>query len=240
MPSDPRPARRPPRTAWGATVVGPGAPERALVWGGFPLLGAVAGWLVAATAAWVASLRWIPFRGPFKLVASFPDPQATIGAVAVGIAAGVAVAFLAEQDYLVVTVEDDQVTVGRGDASRRVPRASIGAAFLDGKQLVLLGHATEELARQAGDVDAVRLEGAFLAHGYPWLPGGDPHHDEYRRWVEDAPEESAGANAILRARARTLDQGDEEGAAQLREDLAKLGIVVRDEKKRQYWRRTPS
>jgi Acetyltransferase (GNAT) family len=40
--------------------------------------------------------------------------------------------------------------------------------LLDGKQLVLLGHETDELAREGGDLpDAERLEAPFRAHGYP-------------------------------------------------------------------------
>jgi hypothetical protein len=70
------------------------------------------------------------------------------------------------------------------------------------------------------------------------VPGGDPHKDEYRRWVEDLPDLPAGADAVLKARARALDRGDKEDAAQLRLELGKLGIVVRDEGKRQFWRRT--
>jgi hypothetical protein len=123
-------------------------------------------------------------------------------------------------------------------SSRRVPRASTGAVFLDGKQLVLLGHATDELAREGGDLpDAKRLQAAFLAHGFPWLTA-DPHQDEYRRWVEDLPELPAGADAIFRARARALDRGDKEDAEQLRQELGRLGIVVREVGKRQFWRRT--
>jgi hypothetical protein len=130
----------------GATVVGPPPAERALVWVGFPLIGAGAGWLLKALAGWAASLPWAPFQGPLELVASVPDPYATIGSLALGIVGGLVVAVLAEQDYVRVTVADDQVTIVRGGSSRRVPRASTGAVFLDGKQLVLLGHATDELA----------------------------------------------------------------------------------------------
>jgi hypothetical protein len=109
---------------------------------------------------------------------------------------------------------------------------------VDGKQLVLLGHATQELAREGGDLpDAPRLQAAFQARGFPWLPA-DPHQGEYRRWVEDLPELPAGADAIFRARARALDRGDEEDAAQLRQELGRLGIVVHEQGKRQFWRRT--
>jgi hypothetical protein len=223
----------------GATVVAPPPAERALVWVGFPLIGAAAGWLLKSLAEWATSLPWVPFQGPLELVASVPDPQATIGSLALGVAGGLVVAVLAEQDYVRVTVEDDQLTVTRGGSSRRVPRASVEAVFLDGKQLVLLGHETDELVRVGGDLpDAERLQAAFRAHGYPWVPGGDPHKDEYRRWVEDLPGLPAGADAVLKARARALDRGDKEDAAQLRLELGKLGIVVRDEGKRQFWRRT--
>jgi hypothetical protein len=223
----------------GATVVAPPPAERALVWVGFPLIGAAAGWLLKSLAEWATSLPWVPFQGPLELVASVPDPQATIGSLALGVAGGLVVAVLAEQDYVRVTVEDDQLTVTRGGSSRRVPRASVEAVFLDGKQLVLLGHETDEVVREGGDLpDAERLQAAFRAHGYPWVPGGDPHKDEYRRGVEDLPELPAGADAVLKARARALDRGDKEDAAQLRLELGKLGIVVRDEGKRQFWRRT--
>jgi hypothetical protein len=223
----------------GATVVAPPPAERALVWIGFPLIGAGAGWLLKALAEWATSLPWVPFKGPLELVASVPEPYATIGSLALGIVGGLVVAVLAEQDYVRVTVDDDKVTVARGGSSRQVRRASVAAVFVDGKQLVLLGHATEELDRQGGDLpDVKRLQAAFAVHGYPWAAGGDPHKDDYRRWVEDLPDLPAGANAVLRARARALDRGDEEDAAQLRQELGKLGIVVREEGTRQFWRRT--
>jgi hypothetical protein len=99
---------------------------------------------------------------------SVPDPRAIIGSVALGVAGGLVVGVLAEQD---------------------------------------------------------------------WASGGDPRKDEYRRWVEDLPDLPAGANAILKARARALDRGDKEDAAQLRQELGKLGIVVREESKHRFWRR---
>ncbi|MQA88121.1 MAG: hypothetical protein GEV03_26755 [Streptosporangiales bacterium] len=224
----------------GATVVAQPPGERALVWIGFPLVGAGAGWLLKSVAGWVASLPWAPFQGPFRLIASVADrPLATIGALVVGGVAGLVVAFLAENDYVSVTVGDEQVTLARGGSSRDVPRGSIESAFLDGKHLVLLGHATEELAREGGDLpDATRLEDAFLAHAYPWHPAGDPYKDQYRRWVEDTPDLPGGANALLRARARALGKGDKDDAAELRAEVSKLGVVVRDENNRQYWRRT--
>jgi hypothetical protein len=62
--------------------------------------------------------------------------------------------------------------------------------------------------------------------------------DQYRRWVDDLPDLPASANVLLKARARALDKGDGDEAAQLRADLARLGVVVRDENTRQSWRRS--
>lgn len=108
--------------------------------------------------------------------------------------------------------------------------------FLDGKQLVLLGKSTEELARQGGDLDTKGIRAAFVAHGYPWRDDGDPHKNDYRRWVAGLPDLPAGADALFQARQRALDKGDHEDMAQLRKQLGRMGIVVRDEKKRQHWR----
>jgi hypothetical protein len=224
----------------GRTVVADPRWRRALVWIGLPLLGLPAGWLLESVAGWVASLPWAPFQGPFRLVASVPEPHATIGALAIGGLAGLVLATLAAVDRLTVTVRDDQVSFTRDGVTRTVKRPLVSAVFLDGKQLVLLGPATEELTREGSDLEPNRLRAAFVAHGFPWQADGDPYRDEYQRWVDDVPDLPAGANVLLRARARALDKGDGDEVAQLRADLARLGVVVRDEDKRQYWRRRPS
>lgn len=45
-----------------------------------------------------------------------------------------------------------------------------------------------------------------------------------------------GADALLKARAAALTKGDKDDATELRAELARLGVVVRDEKKRQFFR----
>ena len=225
------------------TVMSERAWVRALMWAGFLLFGAGAGWLLKAVTGWVVSLPWAPLQGPFllldRLIASFGEPQATIGVLAAGAVAGLAIAFIAEQESLAVVFSGDRITIKRGETLREIERASVGAVFLDGRQLVLLGRSGEELARENSDLDAGRLREAFLTHGFRWLADGDPYEDEYRLWVEHTPDLPPGADALLKARKKALDRGEEgkEDAAELRSELARLGVVVREEKKRQYWRR---
>ncbi|MBB5869883.1 hypothetical protein F4553_003262 [Allocatelliglobosispora scoriae] len=218
------------------TIVGPSAAERAFVWIGFPLVGAGAGWLLKALAGWAADLPWFPFQGPLKLLDSLAEPQATIVSLILGAIVGVVFIFLAEDDYVIVSADREQLIVKRGDESSTVPRSRIAAVFVDGKRLSLLGREGEELASASGDLSAQRIRAALVAHGYPWLDA-DPHAGDYRLWVEGTPDLPGNANAVLSARAAAIEKDKPGDAAELRRELIRLGVVVRDEKKRQYWRR---
>ena len=83
-----------------------------------------------------------------------------------------------------------------------------------------------------------------MTHGFTWRDGGDPYAHAYRRWVEGLPEDEApdglprGANALLSARRRALKRDDRDEADELRQELSRLGISIKDVKDRQHWRRT--
>jgi hypothetical protein len=218
------------------TVVAEPALARWIWWVGFPLLGAVAGWLLLRAVDWAISLPQAPLPGPLRLLASLPEPPATAVAIILGILAGLALALQTERESLTVTVSGGLVRMARGERTTAVAGGQISGAFLDGKRLVLVGHTGEELAREPSDLDRDQLREAFLAYGYAWHADGDPHRHDFRRWVADAPEVPGAANALLKARERALARNDHEDAAELRAELAKLGIVVREEQTRQYWR----
>lgn len=219
------------------TVVSRPRWEAVLVWLGFPALGALAGLAVRPLADWILGTSWIPDFGPVRFAAELPQPQGTIAAVAAGVVIGVLLALTAEGEVLRVAVGPDGVTLTRDGKSRDIVRGDVTAVFADGKELVLVGRSGEELAREKSDLATPRLAAAFGSHGYPWRAGGDPHRAEFRRWVPDEPELPAGANAVLKARSVALEKGEQRDLAELREELAKLGVVVRDQDKRQYWRR---
>ncbi|MGW4116503.1 YqeB family protein [Actinosynnema sp. NPDC004786] len=219
------------------TVVAEPRGQVALVSVGFPVLGALAVWGLKSIAGWVADLRWAPMQGPFRLVASIPEPWATIGSVAVGAVLGLVVAGVAAHERLVVEVFNEGVELLRGGRHRSFDRTLVSGVFLDGKKLVLLGVDTGELARETHDLKPEELAEAFQTHGYQWLDA-DPYREDYRRWVDGTPDLPPGANAVLKVRAEALRKGDQGDADELREELARLGVVVREEKKRQYWRLT--
>lgn len=222
-----------------ATVVAEPRWVWALVWLGLPVLGSVVGLLVVPLARWVASLPWAPLQGPFELVERYGGVQLTIGLVVVGAAAGLLLAAMGAAERLTVTVSDAGVTLAREGKERYFDRSAVTAAFRDGKQLVLQGATTAELARDKTDLGTDELAAAFTRHGFRWHDT-DPYAEQLRRWVPDSLGLPDGANAVLAARALAVEKARSDDADELRAELMKLGVVVRDENKRQYWRRLPS
>jgi cysteinyl-tRNA synthetase len=100
---------------------------------------------------------------------------------------------------------------------------------------VLLGNEGEELYREKPEAKRETVAEAFKRHGYSWRDR-DPFADHYVRWVADTPGLTPSMNALFLAREKAIENDDQEDAADLRRELSKLGITVRDDGKRQYWR----
>jgi hypothetical protein len=209
---------------------------RTAVWLVLPLLGAGLVLGLDRAADWVVRLPWAPLRGPFRLVQQVPEPQATIGALVLGAVAGLVLAFFVDQESLTVRLSGNEVVLTRPGTTVTVPRDDVAVAFCDGDKLVLLGRTGRELARQPCHLSPGRLAVAFGDSGVAWSER-DPYAHAYRRWIPDSPEVPAGANAVFAARQQAIKSGDARDVADLRDELARLGFVVRDDHKRQYWRR---
>ncbi|SDH92980.1 hypothetical protein SAMN05421505_12712 [Sinosporangium album] len=204
-----------------------------LLWLVFPLVGAGLGWLLPTLSDWLVGS---PFEGPLKLIQSIPDPWLAVGAPIVGALLGLTVSAIALHEALVVTVADERVNLKREGRSLDFDRSAVSAAFVDAKHLVLLGHDGVELARErCDDLSVAELAAAFTGHGYRFLDE-DPHKSEFRRWVPGMSGLPDGADAVLTARQKALDKGNSRDIHELREELSKIGVVVRQEKKRQYLR----
>jgi len=106
---------------------------------------------------------------------------------------------------------------------------------MENKQLILFGADGIELYRGQPETKKESLADAFSYHGYSWVEE-DPFENKYQRWVANHPDIPSHINTLLEAREHALKNDEEEEAHILREDLAKLGVVIRDERKYQYIR----
>ncbi|UCM90914.1 YqeB family protein [Streptomyces marincola] len=219
-----------------ATVLGLPARDRWLLVAGAPALGALAGAAAPFAAAWAADRPWAPFGGPLELIASFDRSWSFVVLGAVGLLLGAAFAVFALASCLRVTLAGDEVRLDKDGRTRYLERPCVAAVFTDGRQLVILAQDSRELLREDYEGGAARLARGFRAHGYPWAGESDPHAELYRRWVPDTPDLPAGVNAVLAARDKALRKKQDRDAADLRAEVQKLGIVVRDRERRQYWR----
>ena len=219
------------------TVVGHSATDKVLLYGGLPLLGGALGFFLPRIADWAAGLRWVPWQRLFEAIDGWDAWWVQLVTVAVGLVAGVVLGAIAMDETLRITVTNSEVELLKNEQTTVIPRDRVAAVFLDGKELVLQDRDSAELAREKHDQlkgDTPKIGAAFRAHGYPWSDGGDPYGDRFRRWVEDDPELPPAVNAVLRARAKSVDSKAD--LRELRDEIAKLGYVVRDRDKKQYWR----
>lgn len=209
--------------------------DRMLVWAVPPLLGAVVGWFLPAIADWETGLAWVPFQGPLELIATIQGPWIVIVTAVLGLLAGMVLSHIAIKESLAVRLSDREITLRIHEAERTFAREEVSAVFLDGKQLVLLGTEGQELYREKPEAKRDAVAEAFKRHGYSWRDR-DPFADDYVRWVADSPELTPAMNALFLAREKAMENEDKEDAADLRLELSKLGITVRDDGKKQYWR----
>jgi len=210
--------------------------ERALLLVAPPVLGVILGYFIPHIADWAASLPWFPFQGPLKLIASIPEKWAVIVTAFLGLMAGAWLTSEAIKDSLVMTISDDEVTINIKKLDQRLSKSDITSVFIDGKQLVMVGHAGLELVRESYESTPAHIANAFVKHGYPWSSDGEPFEADYRLWVENTPDLPPALNALLRAREQALCKKDTETAKEIRREAGKLGVAVRDKGKFQYWR----
>ncbi|MFF5294243.1 YqeB family protein [Paractinoplanes globisporus] len=206
---------------------------RVLLWLGLPAVGAA----LLLAVAWLLSLAWLPLPGPLRLARELPQPAASIAVPALGVVLGLILAALADRESLTVRITPAEVVLSRPGATVAVPRSGVAVAFADRDELMLLGPTGRELAREPSHLSRGRLRDAFTRNGIAWADQ-DPYLSSYRRWVPGLPELPAAAHALFAARQKALDSGDDGDRRELRAELGRLGYVVRDDRKRQYWRRT--
>ena len=219
------------------TVVGFSTTTGIILYGGFGAAGLVLGYFLPQIAAWALKLPWVPFEGPLKLVNHFSGIWVNLILAFLGLIVGLVVAVVAVKELLVVIITDEAVQLDKDGHKQTIERKEIDTVFIDGKQLVILGKSGHELARDKIDESPNTVMDAFKRHDYSWSSEGDPFKHEYRRWVLDTPDLPPTANALMKAREIALQKKDAKDIKELRNEIIKLGYIVREEETRQYWRK---
>ncbi|WP_265523439.1 YqeB family protein [Oerskovia flava] len=223
-----------------ARTVGPSTVDLLVLWAGIPALGAGLAYGVLRLAGWYTGLPWAPFQGPARLVDELLGERGALGvaiALGLGALAGAVFAGFARRDIAVVTVAPERASVVLHGTATELDRAEVTSVYVDRKALVVLGgpDGAGELAHAVTELGTPRLADAFRAQGWPWCDE-DPYAGALRRWVPGDESLPASADAVLRARAVMLEAGTSDDVADLRRELSRLGVVVRDVDKKQYWR----
>lgn len=207
---------------------------------GTGVVGLVVGFFVKPLLNWLLdTVGGAP--GPLRVAATLPTSVAVPVLTAVGLLAGALLSSAAWRDSLQLTVDRTGIELAQKGAERYLPREAIDVVFRDGKELVFLDAQTRQLARNdASDLSDKRVRAEFEHFGYPPIHSGDPHEQEYQRWVDGQPGLDVHDNQLLRARARALTDKQQGAAADLAEELQAEGIVVRDRDGAQQYRHIPS
>lgn len=200
-----------------------------------PVIGSILGYFLPRVATWAASQAWIPAHGAFELVASWSQWWVRYALAGVGVGLGIAFVAFALYDTLKVVVAESGITLTEQGESREVDASEAATVFLDGKELVVLDGSSRQLVRAPIEEKPATVEQVFRSHGYCFVDG-DPYRELYHLWVPDSPSLPAEANAVMRARAMALSKKSSVDARDLRLELDRIGVVVRDVKSKQYWR----
>jgi len=199
------------------------------------VLGGLIGWFIPVIADWLLKLPVVPWEGLIEFIASLNSFWVSIAATIIGITVGVLLTLTIFEESLEVTITYDNLQLKLGDKVDIIDKKDISTIYIENKQLIILGKNSNELYREIFETKIDTVRETFRTYKYPWKEK-DPFKKEYQRWVLGHPDFPEKLNALLYAREHALKEDKKKDAKHLREDLAKLGVVIRDEKNRQYVR----
>lgn len=217
------------------TVIGLSKFEKALIVLVPMVLGGLIGWFIPTIADWVLMLPIVPMEKLIQLIASSNSLWISIVATVIGIIVGVLLTFTIFDENLEVTISYNSLQLKLGDREETIKKKDISAIYMENKQLIILGQNSDELYREVIETKEDTVQEAFNNYKYPWH-GEDPFDSEYQRWVIGHPDFPEKINALLYAREHALKENKKKDVKYLREDLAVLGVVIRDERNGQYVR----
>ncbi|AIK39330.1 putative yqeB [Bacillus pseudomycoides] len=217
------------------TVIGLSKFEKTLVIFIPIILGGLVGWFIPVIANWILKLPVVPMEKLFLFITSFNSLWVSIVASIIGIIIGMLLTLTIFDESLEVTISYTSLQLKLGDTVNTLEKSSISTIYMEDKQFIILGKNGNELYRAVIETKKGTVREALHNYHYPWEEK-DPFHIEYQRWALGHPDFPEKINALLHARELALKEKKADTAKYLREDLAKLGVVIRDEKNGQYVR----
>ncbi|WP_026908118.1 YqeB family protein [Paucisalibacillus globulus] len=217
------------------TVLGLSKPEKTLIILVPMILGGLIGWFIPVIADWLLNLPVVPWEKLIEFIASLNSLWISIVASIIGIIAGILLTLIIFEESLEVTITYENLLLKLGDKVDTLDKKDISTIYIENKQLIILGKNSNELYREVFETKIDTVRETFRNYQYPWKEK-DPFEKEYQRWVLGHPDFPEKVNALLYAREHALKEDKKKDAKYLREDLAKLGVVIRDERNSQYVR----
>ncbi|MGQ5530709.1 YqeB family protein [Bacillus sp. CGMCC 1.60114] len=199
------------------------------------ILGGSIGWFVPIIANWILKLPVVPMEKLVLFIASFNSLWVSSIAAIIGTIAGLLLALVILNESLEVTISYNNLQLKFGERINIIEKKDILAIYIENKHLVILGQTSNELYREVIEMKVDTVREAFNKYQYPWNEI-DPFGSQYQRWALGHPDFPEKINALLYARDHALKEKKKANAKYLREDLAQLGVVIRDERNGQYVR----
>ena len=199
------------------------------------VLGGVFGWFIPVIVDGLLKLPVVPWEGVIEFIASLNSLWISIVATIIGIIVGILLTLIIFNESLEITITFENLRLKINDKVETIDKKNISAIYMENNQLVILGESSNQLYREVFDTKKETAREAFNHYHYPWYEK-DPYESLYQRWVLGHPDFPEKINALLYAREHTLKEGKKADAKYLQMELAKLGVVIRDDNNGQYVR----
>jgi len=174
---------------------------------------------------------------PLRLLDQLPFVVLLPGLTVAGLIAGWIVFGIWGEEVGEIRVDPDELVLRSGKRRSSYRREEIAEIFLDKDELVLLDPRSRELSRTTSDSGlAAKLSEAFGRFDYPWVGTADPREELFTRWVDRSRDLQPHVHDLLRSRSRALADGRTGAAEEVRDELLRHGVVVRDRDGEQQYR----
>lgn len=224
------------------TVIGISRIEKILWFIGFSIIGAVLGYFLKNILSWVNSNERFSNHKRLSLITKITDfLNSTFGEWAIllfiitGVVIGIYLAKMLLRESPIISISNHNIDIDNDLESLTFIRDEIQDIYYDDDELVIISSSGHELLRESYDIKKETLKKAFRNHSYPFNLL-DPYKACFKLWSASVDELSPPGNALMKARALAIKNIDEEEIIDIREELSKLGVIVKDNDTKQYWR----